>query len=98
MKKQTKTNFARNLVDCSKIQDENPTVLLERESDRLKVIPTLSELKEEMTKIIDSSSIGRRNKIRFERNRDGIETVEEMRVYLYNFILAGSALQTRFGR
>lgn len=88
--------FKRNKIDCSKIADNNPTRLLEQEQKRLGQITELNELKEEMTKIIESSSISYKNRMKYIQARDRINTLEKMQMYLYNYILAGSGMQTKF--
>ena len=86
----------RNQIDCSTKKDNNPTKLLQIESPRLKEIESLSELKEEMTKIVEDSAISTKNLAKFRETRDQIETLEEMQRYLYNFILSGSAMSVNF--
>lgn len=93
-----KQKFVRNTTDCSKKLDGNPTRLLQEESERLKEISCLQTLKSEMTEIVEGSKISRRNLFKFHEARDRIHTLEEMQFYLYNFILAGSAMQTSFER
>jgi hypothetical protein len=88
--------FKRNKIDCSKIEDNNPTRLLEREQERLGKITELNELKEEMTKIIEISSISHKNRMKYIRARDRINSLDKMQMYLYNYILAGSGMQTKF--
>ena len=91
-----KKNFTRNSTDCSKKADQNPTRLLQEASHRLKEISCLQVLKEEMTSIVAGSQISRRNLAKFFEARDRIDSLEKMQFYLYNFILAGSAMQTSF--
>ena len=88
--------FKRNKIDCSKIADKNPTRLLEQEQARLGQITELNELKEEMTKIIEVSSISYKNRAKYVLARDRINTLDKMQMYLYNYILAGSGMQTKF--
>jgi hypothetical protein len=90
--------FKRNKVDCSQVKDQNPTRLLEEAEPEIKKITTLEEFKSRMTGIIDSSSISKKNRLKYIEARDRIQTLEEMQMYFYNFILAGSAMQTRFER
>lgn len=84
----------RNKVDCSKIMDSNPTRLLEEAQERLQLITELDKLKVEMSKIIESSSISTKNHRKYIQARDRIHTLDRMRIYLYNYILAGSGFQT----
>ena len=91
-----KPKYVRNRVDCSLIENRNPTRLLQAASHDLKDIEDLDLLKEKMTKIMEDSEISRKNLFKFRKARDGIDTLAEMQKYLYNFILAGSAMQTRF--
>jgi hypothetical protein len=88
--------FKRNKIDCSKIANSNPTRLLEQAQERLGKITELNELKEEMTKIIEASSISYKNRMKYIQARDRINTLEKMQMYLYNYILAGSGMQTKF--
>ena len=90
--------FRRNATDYSKKSDNNPTALLERESERLRKIEDVCLLKEEMTKIVEGSSISKKNLKRFYQALRRATTLEKMQTYLYNFILAGSAMQTKFER
>ena len=88
--------FKRNKVDCSKIKDKNPTHLLEQSQARLGLITELDELKEEITKIIEASTISYKNRMQYILARDRINKFEDMQLYLYNYILAGSGMQTKF--
>lgn len=93
-----KEKFKRNRVDRSKIEGRNPTYLLQEAREEMMKIESVEAFKTRMTEIIDSSQISRKNYLKYERNRDGIETLEEMQVYFFNYILAGSGLQTKFER
>ena len=89
-----KRKFSRNKVDCSKVKNLNPTRLFQEEASRLNQISELEELKDQMTLIIDRSSVSLNNKNKFIKVRDKIKTLEKMQEYLYNYILAGSGMQT----
>lgn len=88
--------FRRNTIDCSKIMNKNPTRLLEEAQERLQLITELDELKTEMNAIFKSSSISTENHRKYIQARDRIYTLEKMQMYLYNYILAGSGMQTNF--
>lgn len=90
--------FSRNRVDCSQIDDQNPTRLLQAAEPELKEIRSLGFFKGRMTEIIESSTISPKNLRKFKRARDKITTLDEMVMYFYNFILAGSGMQTKFER
>ncbi len=94
--KKKKNRYKRNLIDCSEIADKNPTRLLQDASHDLQKISCLETLKTKMTMIMEKSTVSRKNLLKFFHARDRINSLTEMQMYLYNYILAGSALQTRF--
>ncbi len=95
-KSKRKSKFVRNVIDCSAKSDNNPTRLLQDASNQLKEISCLQTLKDEMTEIVQGSGISKKNLFKFFKARDRINSLEDMQFYLYNFILAGSAMQTSF--
>ena len=89
---------SRNTFDCSEVEDKNPTRLLQESYQELMKIDDLVQLKSRTTKIVEGSSISRKNLIKFQQDREKIGSLGEFQKYVTNYILAGSGMGTRFER
>ena len=88
----------KNTFDCSEVEDKNPTRLLQESYQELMKIDDLVQLKSRTTKIVEGSSVSRKNLIKFQRDREKIGSLGEFQKYVTNYILAGSGMGTRFER
>ena len=88
--------FVRNTRDFSAVDDRNPTRLLSEASAELQLITDFDLLVGELKRVVAGSSISKRNHVKFLRSVEGLVDTEDCLFFIFNFILAGSAMQVKF--
>ena len=84
----------RNTFDCSQKDDGNPTRRLQDAYEELMQIEDLEDLKAKVSTLVEGSAISKKNLRKFRRQHEEIQRLDDYRMFVTNFILAGSGMGT----